>query len=671
MGKAVLYPANGDSLLREAKGEIKKENFKNAERLCRKAIELDRAKTDSCMTMGIILRNTNRPAEALEYYKLALTNDPSGSAELFFEIGFTLTLLGDLPKAVAAFNKALSMKPDFIEAYLSAGKTFNELGQFDSAEIMFGRAKKLDPKNLLTFTGLADSAIGKNDYYKAIGFIEEAVELYPSDSDITIALACLYRNIGDFTKAAEILQKLIKKYPEPAAKIQDALLFPAIMESREHIEKSRKRFFDKLDALEKENFHLANPEIAAKGIPFYQGYHGLNNKEIMIRMAKFFEKASPHLLYTAPHCRNLQNKKARLRVGIVSEYLYNHVVSTCFCDLVEQLAKQDGLEVVAFSASARRDEWTERFIKASHKFHFIPRDITAAQQIIAAQECDVLFFLDIGMSHFTYFLAFARLASVQCTSGGHPITSGITNMDYFLSAKTLEPENGQKHYSEKLALFENNITGTLSPKILQDTKTRQELNLPEGRLYTLPTMLFRIHPDMDYVFSQILKKDEHAKIILFEHYYKNTYQELLEKRFEKNIGESLSGRIIFIPYAHKDNFIHVLRNMDAIMDPFHFSFGTTIYTLLKANLPFVTLEGEFMRGRAAYWAYKRMGIEGLTAKTPDEYVDIVMKLSNDKNFREEKSEAIKENSNVMFENKAVVKELAEFFRKSYEEKAIS
>lgn len=61
-------------------------------------------------------------------------------------------------------------------------------------------------------------------------------------------------------------------------------------------------------------------------------------------------------------------------------------------------------------------------------------DLAGVRQAIAAERLDVLFYTDIGVEPPTYFLAFARLAPVQCLTLGHPVTTGIPNMDYFLSA---------------------------------------------------------------------------------------------------------------------------------------------------------------------------------------------------------------------------------------------
>ena len=47
-------------------------------------------------------------------------------------------------------------------------------------------------------------------------------------------------------------------------------------------------------------------------------------------------------------------------------------------------------------------------------------------------------------------LAALRLAPIQCVTWGHPVTSGLPTVDYFLSSELMEPKDGQDHYSERL-----------------------------------------------------------------------------------------------------------------------------------------------------------------------------------------------------------------------------
>ena len=54
-----------------------------------------------------------------------------------------------------------------------------------------------------------------------------------------------------------------------------------------------------------------------------------------------------------------------------------------------------------------------------------------------------------------YFLAFSKLARIQCVFWGNPITSGIDTIDYFMTAEATENENTQinQHYSEQAVLL--------------------------------------------------------------------------------------------------------------------------------------------------------------------------------------------------------------------------
>ena len=59
----------------------------------------------------------------------------------------------------------------------------------------------------------------------------------------------------------------------------------------------------------------------------------------------------------------------------------------------------------------------------------------------------------MGTDALNYFLPFLDLAPLQCTGLGKPQTSGIPNLDYFVSSSLVEPESAQENYSEKLYLM--------------------------------------------------------------------------------------------------------------------------------------------------------------------------------------------------------------------------
>ena len=82
---------------------------------------------------------------------------------------------------------------------------------------------------------------------------------------------------------------------------------------------------------------------------------------------------------------------------------------------------------------------------------FLDRALANAREQIADSRLDLLVYTDVGAHPFLYFLSFARLAPIQALLVGHPCTSGVPAIDYFVSNVHQDHEDAQAHYSERLA----------------------------------------------------------------------------------------------------------------------------------------------------------------------------------------------------------------------------
>jgi predicted O-linked N-acetylglucosamine transferase (SPINDLY family) len=118
-------------------------------------------------------------------------------------------------------------------------------------------------------------------------------------------------------------------------------------------------------------------------------------------------------------------------------------------------------------------------------------------------ELDVLFYPEVGMDPLTYTLAFSRLAPVQCATWGHPVTTGLPAIDYFLSSVDLETEEADGHYTEKLVRLPRLGVCYERPPMPAPAE-RTSLGLPErGHLYACPQSPFKFHPDFDAILGGI------------------------------------------------------------------------------------------------------------------------------------------------------------------------
>ena len=132
-----------------------------------------------------------------------------------------------------------------------------------------------------------------------------------------------------------------------------------------------------------------------------------------------------------------------------------------------------------------------------------------------------------------YLLAFSRLAPIQCNSFGHSDTSGIKNIDYFISSKYFETETSEEYYSEKLIKLDCLSMYYNNPLIYEDAKITdikdrgafiKLLKLsPGSKLYSCFNSFMKFSIECIETLNEILKKDKEG-ILLINFLNINTYR---------------------------------------------------------------------------------------------------------------------------------------------------
>ena len=116
---------------------------------------------------------------------------------------------------------------------------------------------------------------------------------------------------------------------------------------------------------------------------------------------------------------------------------------------------REEFEISALHFDAETDAYTES-VRANVDF-FAHGERPAAEwaEVIAQRAPDVIVYLDIGMHPMPHMLGALRLAPVQAVLWGHPVTTGLDTIDYFLSSDAMEPADGDAHYTESLVRLRN------------------------------------------------------------------------------------------------------------------------------------------------------------------------------------------------------------------------
>ena len=589
-----------------------------------------------------------------------------GMIERFPQHGFGWKVLGAAlmsqglsSEALKPMQKAVELLPMDAEAHNNLGNTFKELDRPLDSEASCRRALEINPDYTEAHFNLGNALKNMNKFDEAEASFRRALQFGPDYAPAHIYLGNILRDMGRLEEAGACYRRA-HQLGSSGARVKELFMLPAIMGTKQEILASRVEFEQNLDKLIADKVTLDDPLFDVGETNFYLAFHGINDRDVQVKVAKFYEQACPSLLYVAPHCiKPKPDSRNIIRIGFFSKFLYNHSVSLSFSKIIESLSLKDQFEVYLISDHAVDEKFYSEF---AGKCVQLPFNLVRAREMLAELELDILVYLDIGMEPFSYFLAFSRLARTQCVLYGHPVTTGITNMDYFLSSDQMEPNDADEHYSEKLVRFPRLIFYFTRPIVPATLKTRQELNLPDGRhIYMCPMQLQKIHPDFDEVLARILQLDGNGVVVLFEDLIRPFWKKALVKRFEITIPAEVQERIIFLPWLRNPNdFVSAIASADVILDSFHFGIGSTTAMTCITGTPLITKPGEFLRGRQGSGFCRMLDVTECIADDTEGYARKAVEIASDSLLQERIRAKILRNNSVIYENLQPVDDLIKF-----------
>jgi protein O-GlcNAc transferase len=567
-----------------------------------------------------------------------------------------------LKDAQDAYGQILRLEPLQPEAWLGMGMLARQTGARDAALELLAKAAALAP-------GAAEARMQYGWALQDTGHIEaaeiewlSACRLRPGDAQCWESLGIVQQAVGKTAAAAAAYGRAYELRPSAGLKVKLATPISPIISSRESMIAERRHMDAALDELLAEAVPaIDDPMHAALWTNFYLAYHGENDRALQAKSAQVYRRLCPALEYVAAHCRLSQREGGKIRVGLISQFFHNHSIGRTSRGLFAQLSREQFDVSAIFIAPAIDDDFS-RFIR-EHADHsvVVPQDLPEARRLIEAQKLDVLFYQDIGMEPFSYFLAFSRLAKVQCVSFGHPDTTGIPAIDYFVSNDLYETPGAKEHYSERLFLLHN--LGSLAyyyrPGLPAQRKTRADFGLSEDdHLYLCPQNLFKFHPDMDDLIAGILRRDARGRLVVIAGKIGH-WTELMKRRWAASMADVLD-RIVFLPRMKGEDYVNLIALADVMLDTVHFNGMNTSLEAFFVGTPVVTWPGAFQRGRHTQAMYRKMGLSECIAGSAQGYVDLALRLANDAAFRSDISGRIVERNAVLFEDIEVVREFERF-----------
>jgi len=569
---------------------------------------------------------------------------------------------GQFEAAADACRKSIRMNRDTALAirmlaachYNLGVRRLQQPGPTIAAQAEFRRALELDPAHTDAANNLGSALLVEGSRQAAIDLFRSAAKQRPREMRYQLNLTRALVLGGRLDEASAMLARCAELNPENAGAylLTDAILTEQIAPDSDYPRRIREVIATKFERLAHEEHAISNP-LEMSGSYFPLSYHGIGNIDIARAMATLYLKWCPSLAWASAHVEGWKPPEKRIRIGLVSWFFRNHSISNTTRGLIEQLDRERFEVIVIRLVPSPGDENARLIDKAADRVVTVPPGLQPAREAIASLGLDVLFYQDVGLEPASYFLAFSRLAPVQLTSFGHPDTTGIPNLDYFVSSSLYELPGAQRDYSEQLVEIPG--AGTLAyyhrPPVPERAAARSELGLEEGdHAYLCPQTLQKIQPAMDEAFAKIAALDPRARIVLID------FDADQRKALERRLAHA-TDRVRFIPLASYDRFLARLAAADVILDTMHFNGQNTTLEAFTVGTPVVTLPGTLQRSRHGYGMYKAMGFMDLVAEDLDDYARKAVRIATDAGYREHCRNRILESSGVLFENQEFVQSM--------------
>jgi Flp pilus assembly protein TadD len=204
------------SFLRAGMANERTGDYKGAERLYRRGLELAPDDVELHNALGWTLFQDGRPAEAVAEYERALAVDPQ-HAKAHNNLALALVELGRLEEAASHFKTSLEIEPR-AEIYSDLGFTLARLGKSDEARSLYRKALELDPSCASAHVNLAVTFVQAGNFAEAESHYRQALPGRPTaetHNGLGYVLARQGREdeaVAEFRKAIEVDTKFTAAY---------------------------------------------------------------------------------------------------------------------------------------------------------------------------------------------------------------------------------------------------------------------------------------------------------------------------------------------------------------------------------------------------------------------------------------------------------------------------
>ena len=616
-----------------------------AERLYLEVLAADPNYVPALSLLGVMRSVQGRKQEALALMEKAARLGPlSFPAQL--NHATLLQELGHMGEALAAFDRALALKPD-VAVLNNRGNVLSALSRRPEALASFDRALALEPQNAAAWYNRALLLQQMQRPEEALAGFERAVSLKPDFARAWASRAVLAEQLRRTDEALESFGRVLALEPGNAAALA----------GRGYLWWDRLRNYEAAVADLEQAVTLDPNAPYARGDLMHLKMHGADWRGFaaelaaidagvaagrrMIRPFAYQALSSSEAdLHTAaliftndvypaqPPLWRPGSAHAKIRLGYVCGAFSRHALAYLAAGLYES-HDRSRFEIVAFDSG--RDDGSAIRARLKGGFDkFVPiaeLDDEAAARAILAEEIDILVNID-GYSGAIRMGVFARRpAPIQVNWLGYPGTLGADYMDYLIADDIVIPPGHESHYSEKVVRMPHAYQVNDSKRVIADEMpTRASQTLPEqGFVFCNFNQSYKITPASFASFLTIMLAVPESVLWLLA--ANPSFARNLRKEAERRGVDG--GRLCFAPIVPLEQHLARLKLADLFLDTLPYNAHTTASDSLWAGVPLITVRGSTFPGRVAASLLEAVGLPELVTESAEAFEGMAVKLARE------------------------------------------
>ena len=556
-------------------------NLAKAETVYRKVLKADPEHSEALRLLGLLAHQTGHTKQAANLVSRAIKTQPQ-NIEAHFNLGI-INLDQDQPeKAVASFEAALKIEPDNFSCLVNLGNALVAAGHFEEAVQRSNQALKIEPKSVEALSNLGQALSKTGKLTEAMGVLRRAVLYRPNDGR-------LLNNLGIAEQALGLLEYADQTY-------QQALTVDPNCKLAE-----RNILINSLNL----------PHQSSESLFEIHQTYGKKYNRPNIDQGKF-----------AARDRDLNRK---LRIGYMSSDFHGHPVGYNVLPLIRHHDRSE-VEIFIYSENEATDEISEQFKSLSDHWHITigQNDAQVARQI-ERDEIDILVSMAGRFNLNRPTVTSYRAAPVQICYHDCA-TSGLAEMDYWLTDASLHPKDTPEKFTEEL--YRLRVFYQFSPP----TDFPEISTLPMDHNGFLTFGCFnkpeKINDHVIALWADVLASVPHSKLFLK---YRDYFDDPALVRHWQNKFTHFGiteDRLIFNgSIDNRDEHLALYQHVDIALDPFPFNGATTTFEALAMGVPVIALTGRHFVDRVGGSLLAAIGLNSLVANSPKDYIAAAVNLS--------------------------------------------